>query len=168
MWQDRGDRGWRRVVASPEPLEIIDAAAVMALLAGFFVVVAAGGGGIPVVRDQDGTLRGVEAVIDKDLSAALLARAVAADVLVIATDVDGVSVHFGRPEQRRLDAASAAELRRLQGEGHFDSGSMGPKVEAACRFVEAGGERAVITSLDNIAEAAAGRAGTIVRMQGGT
>jgi carbamate kinase len=154
------------VVASPEPVEILDAAPVAALLAGGYIVVAAGGGGIPVVRDPDGMVRGVEAVIDKDLSAALLAQAVAADVLVIATDVPAVSVGFGTAEERRLGAVAVATLRGLQADGHFASGSMGPKVEAACRFVEAGGVRAVITTLDSIADGAAGRAGTVVTMGG--
>jgi len=166
VWQDRGERGWRRVVASPEPVEILDAAPVAVLLGEGFVVVAAGGGGIPVVRDDDGTVRGVEAVIDKDLSAALLGRAVGADVLVIATDVPAVAVGFGTADERRVGSVAVAELRGLQAEGQFASGSMGPKVEAACRFVEAGGNRAVITSLDSIAEAAAGRAGTVVTMEG--
>ena len=97
-WEDRGEKGWRRVVASPEPLEILDAPAVQALVDAGFVVVANGGGGIPVVREEDGTLRGVEAVIDKDLGAALLARTVAADVLVIATDVPHAVLHYGTPE----------------------------------------------------------------------
>jgi carbamate kinase len=147
-------------------VEILDAAPVTALLAEGFVVVAAGGGGIPVVREPDGTVRGVEAVIDKDLSAALLGRAVAADVLVIATDVPAVSVDFGTADERRIGAVAVTRLRELQADGHFASGSMGPKVEAACRFVEAGGRRAVITSLDNIADGAAGRAGTVVTMKG--
>jgi len=166
VWEDRGGKGWRRVVASPEPREILDAAPVVALLAGGFVVVAAGGGGIPVVRDPDGSVRGVEAVIDKDLSAAVLARAVGAGVLVIATDVPGVALDFGTPDERRLGPVAVAELRGFAAGGHFASGSMGPKVEAACRFVEAGGERAVITSLETIAEAAAGRAGTVVTERG--
>jgi carbamate kinase len=166
VWQDRGEKGWRRVVASPEPVEILDAAPVAALLAGGYIVVAAGGGGIPVVRDPDGMVRGVEAVIDKDLSAALLAQAVAADVLVIATDVPAVSVGFGTAEERRLGAVAVASLREFQAGGHFASGSMGPKVEAACRFVEAGGVRAVITTLDSIAEGAEGRAGTVVTLEG--
>ncbi len=166
VWQDRGEKGWRRVVASPEPVEILDSTPVAALLALGFVVVAAGGGGIPVVRDPDGTVHGVEAVIDKDLSAALLGRAVAADVLVIATDVPAVSVGFGTADERRIGAVTVARLRELQADGHFASGSMGPKVEAVCRFVEAGGDRAVITSLDNIADGAAGRAGTVVTMKG--
>ncbi|MFU8874040.1 carbamate kinase [Micromonospora sp. SL4-19] len=162
VWQDRGDRGWRRVVASPEPVEVLDAPAVAALLSAGFVVVASGGGGVPVVRDPDGTLRGVEAVIDKDLSAALLGQAIQASVLAIATDVDAVTVDWGTPRARPLGAVGVGELRGLAAEGHFADGSMGPKVEAACRFVERGGERAVICSLDRIAEAVAGRAGTVV------
>ncbi len=161
-WEDRGERGWRRVVASPEPLEILDAAAVKSLVAAGFLVVANGGGGIPVVREPDGSLRGVEAVIDKDLGAALLARAVDAEVLVIATDVEAAVVGWGTPDARPLGRVDVAELRRLAAEGHFASGSMGPKVEAAARFVERGGARTVITSLDRIADAVAGKVGTVV------
>jgi carbamate kinase len=163
-WQDRGDRGWRRVVASPEPREIIDAAAVHALVEAGFVVVANGGGGVPVVRDPgaDGGLRGVEAVIDKDLGAALLARTVHADVLVVATDVPNAVLHWGTPEAEPLGRVDVRRMRALAGEGHFASGSMGPKVEAACRFVEEGGSRAVISSLDRILDAVAGRTGTVV------
>jgi len=159
IWEDRGPRGWRRVVASPEPLEILDAPAVTALAAAGFIVVANGGGGIPVVRDSDGRLHGVEAVIDKDLGAALLARTVSADLLVIATDVDTVMLDYGTPSERPLRDTSTAELRSYT----FASGSMGPKVDAACRFVETGGARAVITSLDRIAAAVDGSAGTQVR-----
>ena len=161
-WQDRGDKGWRRVVASPEPLEIVDAPAVVALLAAGFVVVAAGGGGIPVVRGEDGVLRGVEAVIDKDLSAALLGRAAGADVLVIATDVDHVVLGFRTPDARPLEQVTPPGMRTLQREEDFAGGSMGPKVEAAVRFVEAGGTRAVISSLENIELAVHGRAGTVI------
>jgi carbamate kinase len=163
-WQDRGDRGWRRVVASPEPREIIDAAAVHALVEAGFVVVANGGGGVPVVRDPgaDGGLRGVEAVIDKDLGAALLARTVHADVLVVATDVPNAVLHWGTPEAEPLGRVDVRRMRALAGERHFASGSMGPKVEAACRFVEEGGSRAVISSLDRILDAVAGRTGTVV------
>jgi carbamate kinase len=161
-WQDRGAQGWRRVVASPEPVEALDAPAVTALLAARYIVVASGGGGIPVVRDPDGTLRGVEAVIDKDLNAALLGRAIGADVLAIASDVPAVMVHWGTPRARPLGAVDAEQLRGYAAEGHFPAGSMGPKVEAACRFVEQGGARAVICTLDQIAEAVAGRTGTVV------
>lgn len=161
-WEDRGERGWRRVVASPEPLEVIDAAAVTALVEAGFVVIAAGGGGIPVVREPDGRLRGVEAVIDKDLAAAVLARTVGADMLVIATDVEHAIVGFGTPQATPLRRVSVGKLRALATEGHFASGSMGPKVEAALRFVEAGGDRAVITSLDRIRDAVTGDVGTVV------
>jgi carbamate kinase len=162
IWRDRGERGWRRVVASPEPVEILDAAAVSALVDAGYIVVAAGGGGIPIARDPDGSLRGVEAVIDKDLTAALLGRTVAARRLVIATDVEAVVLDWGTDRARRLGAVTPERLRRYAAAGHFASGSMGPKVEAACRFVEAGGECAVIASLDRIADAVAGHAGTVV------
>lgn len=161
-WEDRGDKGWRRVVASPEPLEILDAPAIEALVAAGFVVVGAGGGGIPVVREDDGRLHGVEAVIDKDLSAALLARAVGADVLVIATDVDHVVLGFGMPDARPVERVDVAAMRGLQREHDFSSGSMGPKVEAAIRFVETGGTRSVITSLENIEHGVHGKAGTVI------
>ncbi len=161
-WQDRGEKGWRRVVASPEPQEILDAPAVLALIEAGFVVVANGGGGIPHVRRQDGTLAGVEAVIDKDLGAALLADTTAADVLVIATDVPNAVIRFGEPDAEPLGRLTVAALRGHAADGHFASGSMGPKVDAICRFVEATGRTGVITSLDQITAAVAGDAGTIV------
>jgi carbamate kinase len=162
IWRDRGERGWRRVVASPEPREVLGAAPISELLRTGTIVIAGGGGGIPVVREPDGTLRGVEAVIDKDLTAALLARTVDARILVIATDVAAVLVDWGTDRARPLGPVSAVELRRLAAAGQFASGSMGPKVDAACRFVESGGERAVIASLDRIADAVTGAAGTVV------
>jgi carbamate kinase len=162
VWEDRGEKGWRRVVASPEPLEVLDAEAVHALVAAGFVVVTSGGGGIPCVRDDDGSVRGVEAVIDKDLSAALLGRALDADVLDIATDVDHVVLGWGTPQAEPLTHATPQRMRELAAEGHFASGSMGPKVEAVTRFVENGGRRAVICTLTDIAAAAAGKAGTVV------
>jgi carbamate kinase len=160
-WEDRGEKGWRRVVASPEPREILDAAAVHALVEAGFVVVANGGGGTPVTREPGG-LRGVEAVIDKDLGASLLAQTVAADVLVILTDVPHAVLRFGTPEAEPLGRVDVLRMRALAAEGHFASGSMGPKVEAACRFVEQGGARAVISTLDHILDAVAGEAGTVV------
>jgi carbamate kinase len=160
-WGQAGERGWRRVVASPEPLEILDAPAVDTLMAGGFVVVSAGGGGIPVVR-ENGSLRGVEAVIDKDLAAALLARHIGASTLVIATDVDHVMIEYGTPLARPIGRTTPERLRRLAAAGQFTSGSMGPKVDAVLRFVAAGGDRAAISSLDLIGDAAAGKAGTIV------
>jgi carbamate kinase len=161
-WEDRGEKGWRRVVASPEPLEVIDAPAVQALVQSGFVVVANGGGGIPVVRDGDGRLSGVEAVIDKDLGAALLARTVAADVLVIATDVPHAVLHYGTPQAADVGTVTVEEMRSYAAEGHFASGSMGPKVDAVCRFVEQGGTRAIITDLAHLSSAVHGGGGTVV------
>ncbi len=162
VWQDRGERGWRRVVASPEPVEVLDVGAARTLLDAGFVVVTAGGGGVPVVREADGTLRGVEAVIDKDLTAALLARTLHADVLVIATDVDHAAVDWDTPQQRDVGRVGVTEMRRYAADGQFASGSMGPKVEAALRFVEGGGARSVITSLTHITDAVAGDFGTVI------
>jgi carbamate kinase len=158
IWEDRGEKGWRRVVASPEPKSVIDSPAIHALAAAGFVVVCAGGGGIPVTDDgRDGIgLRGVEAVIDKDLTAAILGRELDADTLVIATDVPNVMVDFGTPSQRPLGRVTAAELRELAAAGQFARGSMGPKVDAALRFLDAGGTRAVITTLEHIADAVRG------------
>ena len=167
-WEDRGSRGWRRVVASPEPLEVLETPTVLTLLAAGHVVVAAGGGGIPVVRHPDGSLRGVEAVIDKDLTAALLATAVGADALVIATDVEHVAIGWGTAHERALGSVTPSDLEAYAAQGEFASGSMGPKVEAALRFVRSGGSRAVITELHRIADSlaadvgTAGRVGTIV------
>jgi carbamate kinase len=161
VWEDRGEKGWRRVVASPEPREILDAPAVLALIDAGFVVVAAGGGGIPTVREETG-FRGVEAVIDKDLSAAVLARTVAADVLVIATDVPHAVLRFGTPTAEPIGRVSTSTLRGYAAEGHFAGGSMGPKVEAALRFVEQSGRTAVITDLDSIVDGISGEAGTVV------
>lgn len=161
VWQDRGEKGWRRMVPSPEPLEILEAPAVLALLEAGYVVVAAGGGGIPTVRDEDG-YRGVEAVIDKDLSAALLARTVGADVLVIATDVPHAVHGFGTPEARPIERVDVSTMAAYAADGHFAGGSMGPKVEAALRFVRSSGRPAVITDLDHILGAVAGSAGTVV------
>jgi carbamate kinase len=161
-WRDQGRRGWRRIVASPEPVECLDAAAARVLLDAGYTVVCAGGGGVPVVRDGDGALAGVEAVIDKDLTAALLARQLGAGTMLIATDVYAVMTGWGTPEQRPLGEVTVARLRDLAARGEFGSGSMGPKVEAACRFA-AGGGRAIITHLSTIGDALAGRSGTVVR-----
>jgi len=161
-WEDRGEKGWRRVVASPEPVEILDAPAVLALIRAGFVVVANGGGGIPHVRRRDGSLVGVEAVIDKDLGAALLAETTEADVLVIATDVPHAVIGWGTPDAEQLGRLTVEEMRAHAAHGHFASGSMGPKVDAVCRFVESTGRTGVITSLDQITAAVAGDAGTVV------
>ena len=162
LWEDRGEKGWRRVVASPEPLEVLETPALTTLLTAGYVVVAAGGGGIPVVREPDGRVVGVEAVIDKDLTAALLARSVQADVLVIATDVDHAIKAWGTPQAEAIGTVSLEQMRAIAAEGHFASGSMGPKVEAAMRFVGAGGPRAVITALEHIEKAVTGNYGTVI------
>jgi carbamate kinase len=160
-------RGWRRVVPSPRPVRLLESMTITLLLDGGAVVVANGGGGIPMVRTDDGLLRGVEAVIDKDLAGALLATELAADGLVILTDVPGVAVDHGLPTQRWLGEVSVATLRRLADDGQFGRGSMGPKVEAAVRFVEERGRPAVIGSLDAVVDAVHGRSGTRVVPDGG-
>lgn len=160
--EDDRRRGWRRVVASPDPQEVVEAEAVRALTAAGIVTVAGGGGGIPVAQGADGALQGVHAVVDKDLVAALLAVDLGADLLLILTDVERVSLRFGRPDEEPLDALPVAQARRYLAEGEFPAGSMGPKVEAACRFVEATGRRAVITSIDGVGGAARGGSGTTI------
>lgn len=161
-FEDRGERGWRRVVASPEPLEILEVPVIAQLVRAGHVVIANGGGGIPVVRDSEGRLRGVEAVIDKDLGAAMLARNLGVDLLVIATDVEAAVLGFDRPDPQPLGTISVADLRGHAADGHFASGSMGPKVEAICRFVDATGNPGAITSLANIVATVRGEAGTFV------
>jgi carbamate kinase len=149
---------FRRVVPSPEPLDILELVAVRVLVEAGVLVVCTGGGGIPVVIGPGGGLRGVEAVIDKDLSAALLARRLAADLLLMLTDVTAVERGRGSASARPMGRTTPAELRALE----FEPGSMGPKVEAACRFVEATGRRAAIGALADAAEIVRGEAGTLV------
>lgn len=162
-WADFGEKGWRRVVPSPQPLEIIEAPAIAALLDAGFLVIGGGGGGIPVIRREDGTLAGIEAVIDKDLNSVLLANQIDADTLVLATNVDNAWLNWGTDAAAAIGDVDVATMRGYLADGQFGAGSMGPKVEAACQFVEATGGRAIITKLERITEAAAGRAGTIVR-----
>ncbi len=157
MREDAG-RGWRRVVPSPEPKEIVEIESIRDLVKSGVITICSGGGGVPVVRSR-GALRGIAAVIDKDLAAALLARELDADALVILTDVPKVYVNYNTPEQRALDRVTASEMRALAAEGHFKAGSMGPKVEACLRFVEHGGQ-AVIASLTEVVPALEGDAGT--------
>ena len=157
--EDSG-RGWRYVVASPVPKHICDISLVEALMCTRTVVVAGGGGGIPVVRDEKGCRRGVEAVIDKDLTAGLMANILGIHDMMILTAVPRVAVDFGKPTQRDLETVGLSEVRRYHAEGHFPPGSMGPKVEAAIRFLEAGGRRVVITSLDTAVPALRGETGT--------
>jgi carbamate kinase len=157
-------RGHRRIVPSPRPLEIIEWEAVRRLVDAGIVVIAAGGGGVPVVREWDGRLRGVEAVIDKDLAAAVLARQLGARRLITLTAVSHVCWDFGKPGQREIRKMDVAEARRGFAEGQFPPGSMGPKVAAGIDFVEGGGEEAIVTSPQNLRAALEGRTGTrIVR-----
>jgi carbamate kinase len=155
-------RGWRRVVASPEPLECLDGPAAEALLAAGYVVVCSGGGGIPTIRRADGGLEGIEAVIDKDLTAALVAGHLDADLLVIATDVDHVVADWGTPHATPVGRVDAAALRAIAAEQRFAAGSMGPKVEAVVRFAERGKGTGVITALDRLPDVLSDDVGTRV------
>src|SRR5579885_1720218 len=159
MIEDAG-RGWRRVVPSPQPREIIEASAINALLESGFVVVAVGGGGIPVVRDDLGRLSGVEGVIDKDLASSLLATHLRADLLLISTAVKKVALNYRRPDQRDLDCVTLSEIRRYAVEGHFASGSMGPKIQAIINYLAQGGKAGLITMPETISLALAGQTGT--------
>ena len=160
MKEDAG-RGWRRVVASPMPVEIVELEAVKCLVNGGIITVTVGGGGIPVVRNEKGELVGTAAVIDKDLASERLAEDMDADALVILTAVEKVSINYNKPDQIDLDALSVAEAKRYIGEGQFAPGSMLPKIEAALKFVESKpGRKAIITSLDKAVEALNGKACT--------
>ena len=164
-WVEDSGRGWRRVVPSPKPINIVERKAIQELADRGYVVVASGGGGIPVVKEADGSYRGVEAVIDKDLAGELLAQQVGADLFMILTDVPKVALNYGKAEEKWLGKVELDEMKGYQAEGHFKAGSMGPKVAAAMAFVENGGSRAIIASLDQALEALEGTEGTqIVRV----
>ncbi|NIR15040.1 MAG: carbamate kinase, partial [Desulfobacterales bacterium] len=154
-------KGYRRVVASPKPLTIVEKREIQKLIEEDFIVICCGGGGIPVIREGR-AFQGVDAVIDKDLASAKLAEEVGVDIFLIATDVEGAALHFGKPEQVFLRALTLEQAVRYTKEGHFPAGSMGPKVEAAVQFIKSGGKRAVITSIKGIEDAVAGKAGTEV------
>ena len=158
--EDAG-RGWRRVVASPLPNEVVELEAVKTLLKAGTVVVTVGGGGIPVIRKPDGELQGVAAVIDKDFASSLLARLINADMLLISTAVEKVAINFGKPEQKWLDKMTLAEANQYLAEGtHFAKGSMAPKIQAVIWFLENGGKSALITNPENIGRAIKGETGT--------
>ncbi len=159
MVEDSG-RGWRRVVPSPQPIRIIEADVIRHLVDAGYVVIAAGGGGIPVVPDEQGNLHGTAAVIDKDLASAVLAKEIAADLLVISTAVEKVCLNFGKSDQRTLDHMTIAEAKQYLAEGHFKPGSMLPKVQACIRFIEEGGSEALITCPEILSGALAGKSGT--------
>ena len=161
-WQVKEDagRGWRRVVASPLPREIIERDSIEKLIRDDFVVIAVGGGGIPVVRKSNGDLKGVAAVIDKDFASALLANQLQADLFIISTAVDTVCLDFGKPTQKPVEKLTVAEAKKHLQAGQFPAGSMGPKIQAVCNFLEAGGQQAIITSPQYLAEALDGHKGT--------
>jgi carbamate kinase len=161
-WQMREDkgRGWRRVVPSPEPIGVVERTEIMTLLAAGTVVISGGGGGIPVYRTESGQLAGFEGVIDKDLASAIIALAIGAPELFILTGVERVMLDFATPRERPLASATVREARGHLAEGQFPAGSMGPKVEAACRFIEGGGGRVLITHIDRLQDAVEGRTGT--------
>jgi carbamate kinase len=156
---EENGRGHRRVVPSPEPLEVVEEAVIRHLSEAGVLVIAAGGGGIPVVRHHH-EYRGVEAVIDKDATSALLAARLGSDCLAIAMDLDRVYLNYRTPDQRPLDRVTAAEVERYDREGHFPPGTMGPKIHAALRFLRSGGREVIITSFDHLAGALLGQGGT--------
>jgi carbamate kinase len=156
--EDAG-RGWRRVVASPLPKQIVERDAIHSLIAQGFVVISSGGGGIPVIENE-GELIGVEAVIDKDFAGSLLANSIGADLLLISTAVEKAALNFGKPNQQWLDRITLAEAAKYLAEGHFAKGSMGPKVQAIIWFLQRGGKQALITNPENIERALKGETGT--------
>ena len=157
--EDAG-RGWRRVVASPKPLKIIEEETIRLLLERDVIVIAVGGGGIPVVENENGDLEGRPAVIDKDLASCLLAKNLRADLFIISTGVDKVAVDYKKPTQRELDRLTVAEAKKYLAEGQFPAGSMGPKIEAAIDFLEHGGKEVIITQPHLLEDAIAGKNGT--------
>ncbi|MFB3148494.1 MAG: carbamate kinase [Thermodesulfobacteriota bacterium] len=159
MREDSG-RGYRRIVASPRPIDIIEKEEIAEMAHKDFVVIACGGGGIPVIRDEKGCLKGVPAVIDKDFAAEKIGNFIGAELLLLITPVDRVAINFGTPEQKDLSKITLEEAERYFSEGHFAPGSMGPKIEAAIQFLRSGGKKAIITSLDCIESAIKGEAGT--------
>ncbi|RLD18668.1 MAG: carbamate kinase [Caldiserica bacterium] len=159
VMEDAG-RGYRRVVPSPEPKEILEENAIEHLARAGFVVIAVGGGGIPVYLREDGIIKGCAAVIDKDLASSLLARNIKADLFLISTAVDKVYLNFGKPDQKGIDRMTVSEAKKYMEEGHFAKGSMLPKIEAIIRYLENGGKHGIITCPEKIPEALEGKAGT--------
>ena len=159
VMEDAG-RGWRRVVPSPVPREIVELEAIRTLIENDFAVIGVGGGGIPVIRDKNGELKGVEAVIDKDLASSLLARTLNVDLFIISTAVEKVALNYGKPDQKDLDRMTVEEAERYYEEGHFPAGSMGPKIKAIIEFIKATGKEAIITTPEKILLSVNGKAGT--------
>ncbi len=166
MVEDSG-RGWRQVVPSPKPVDILDLHGVEALLEANHIVIAGGGGGVPMVLGRSGEVTGVSGVVDKDLTAALFANHLGADLLVFLTAVDQISTHFGTSKQHDIGKSHRGEIRSLLDDGHFPAGSMGPKVEAALEFLDDGGAAVIVTSAKKLAAALADRAGTRITREPG-
>jgi carbamate kinase len=162
IWKEDSGRGWRRVVPSPEPQGCTEIVAIKSLVESDAVVIISGGGGIPVIQNADGTLNGIDAVIDKDLGAQVIAQEIGSDILLILTDVSNISINYKTPLEHSLGRISLDEAKTYYLQNHFAAGSMGPKVLAAIRFVEKGGRRAVITSLENTLLGAEGKIGTVI------
>jgi carbamate kinase len=161
MVKEDAGRGWRRMIASPIPLRIVEIDAIKSLIENGFIVTAVGGGGIPVIEDEDGNLKGVFAVIDKDRASALLAAEMKVDLLLISTAVEKVALNFNKPDQKWLDTMTLSEARHYYTQGHFLSGSMGPKIEAIIAYLEANPHgKGLITDPQHIAEALDGKTGT--------
>lgn len=162
VMKEDSNRGWRRVVPSPIPKKIVEGRIIAQLVDSGVIVIAAGGGGIPVYVEKDGTLEGVDAVIDKDRASALLANQILAEMLIILTNIEKVAVNFGKPNQKLIDEMTASEAEEYLRQGHFPPGSMGPKIEAAIDFLRNGGTKVVVSSIDKAAEAVFGNAGTVI------
>ncbi|MBS3917549.1 MAG: carbamate kinase [Deltaproteobacteria bacterium] len=161
VMEDAG-RGFRRVVPSPIPREIVELDVIRSLMTSGYIVIAAGGGGIPVIRNEQGDIKGVEAVIDKDMGSSLLARNLGADTFIISTTVDAVYLNFGKENQRPIRRTTLPEIKQYLKEGHFKPGSMRPKIEAIIEFLEGGGQKAIIASPENLLKAVRGESGTTI------
>lgn len=163
-WEVKEDagRGFRRVVPSPIPREIVESDTISLLVGQGYIVVAAGGGGIPVIRNDQGDIEGVEAVIDKDLGSSLLAKNLEADTFIISTAIDAVYLNFGKENQNPISRATLPEIKKYLAEGHFKPGSMKPKIEAIIEFLEGGGKKAIITSPENLLKSVKGKCGTTI------
>ncbi|MDP8231834.1 MAG: carbamate kinase [Candidatus Zophobacter franzmannii] len=161
---DDAGRGWRQVVPSPKPIDIIPAKSIKTLMENGTIVISCGGGGIPVYVKDNGTLEGVDAVIDKDYASALLANQIEADTLIILTGVEKVAINWGKPEMKELSTLNAAEAKQYHAEGHFPKGSVGPKILAAISYLENGGKRVIITSHEYLTDALEGKTGTIITL----
>jgi len=158
----KGEYCWRRTVPSPDPISNLEGDIIEKLVDIGVIVIASGGGGIPVLRNQKGHYKGIEAVIDKDLAGERLAEVVKADIFIILTDVENAKINFGKSNEKNLNRITFKEAQQYYNEGHFLDGSMGPKVKACLRFLKNGGQKAIITSLDKVLEAFEGESGTII------